>query len=159
MSLPDHTGRFVKDQIFPGTLASLEPIRRYIEATARAAGLDLGATYRLCLAVDEIATNVVIHGYEEAGLAGDLNIKGSVQGDSLIVELEDHGQRYHPDFQISIQPNEQGLPLESREIGGLGIPLARDNVDEIQYSTTDGSNVHRLFMRLPTKQGQGAGPA
>ena len=58
----------------PGTLDALSPIRDYVKAAAASAGLDHTATYNLLLAVDEIATNVVLHGYEEAGLQGDISI-------------------------------------------------------------------------------------
>ena len=48
----------------PGNFDALSPIRDYVKAAANAAGLDHTATYNLLLAVDEIATNVVVHGYE-----------------------------------------------------------------------------------------------
>ena len=46
----------------PGTLDALQPIRDYVKDLAKGAGLDDSAVYNLCLAVDEIATNVVLHG-------------------------------------------------------------------------------------------------
>lgn len=88
----------MEQQIFPGTVDALEPIRQYVAAAAQAAGLDRKAIYKLCLAVDEIATNIVLHGYQEAGLEGDLKIGTSLEGDSLVVRLEDHGKRYDPNF-------------------------------------------------------------
>ena len=57
---------------FPGTLDALEPLRAYVKEAGEAAGLDRSAVYNLCLAIDEIATNVVLYGYEQAGLAGDV---------------------------------------------------------------------------------------
>ena len=40
----------------PGTLEALAPLRTYATEAARGAGLDKKATYHLCLAIDEIAT-------------------------------------------------------------------------------------------------------
>ena len=54
--------------VVPGVLDSLSAIGRYVLGAAWAAGLDKRAAYRLRLAVDEIATNAVLHGYQEAGL-------------------------------------------------------------------------------------------
>ncbi len=45
----------------PGILDSLEPIRGYIKQAAAAANLEKKSTYRLILAVDEIATNIILH--------------------------------------------------------------------------------------------------
>ncbi|MGA9380780.1 MAG: ATP-binding protein, partial [Phormidium sp.] len=48
----------------PGTLDSLSKISDYVLSAASAAGLDKKASYKLRLAVDEIATNVIVYGYE-----------------------------------------------------------------------------------------------
>jgi len=138
----------VEQHIFPGTLDALEPIRKYVEHVAQSAGLDHKATYKLCLAVDEIATNVVIHGYEEAGLNGDLTIGALVENDNLVIQLEDHGKPYDPNFHSLPDPEDLAQQLESREIGGLGIYLALDGVDDIQYESSANANVHRFLVRL-----------
>ena len=139
----------MEQQIFPGTLDALEPIRKYVEAAAQSAGFDHKATYKLCLAVDEIATNVVIHGYEEAGLNGDLKIKASVDNDTLVISLEDQGKPYDPNLHTVPEADDLSQPLETRKIGGLGILLAQDGVDDLQYSATGEANVHRFTIRLP----------
>jgi len=138
----------VEQYKFPGTLDALEPIRKYVEGVAQSAGLDHKATYKLCLAVDEIATNVVLHGYEEAGLNGDLMIGSSMENDNLVIELEDHGKPYDPNFHALPNAEDLAERLESREIGGLGIFLALDGVDDIQYASSAKANVHRFIVRL-----------
>jgi anti-sigma regulatory factor (Ser/Thr protein kinase) len=139
----------VEQLTFPGTLDALEPIRKYVEAAAQSAGLDRKAVYKLCLAVDEIATNVALYGYEEAGLSGDFKIEASVDGDSLVIQLEDHGKPYDPNFHVGPDASDLSQPLETRKVGGLGILLAQDGVDNLQYSATEQGNVHRFFVRLP----------
>ncbi|MEQ8963773.1 MAG: ATP-binding protein, partial [Coleofasciculus sp. C2-GNP5-27] len=54
-----------------GTLDSLGAIAQYVLQAAQAANLDKKASYNLRLAVDEIATNIIIHGYEDVGLEGE----------------------------------------------------------------------------------------
>jgi anti-sigma regulatory factor (Ser/Thr protein kinase) len=49
----------MKSSTVPATLDSLGPIADYVMAAAAAAGLDRRASYRLRLAVDEIATNIM----------------------------------------------------------------------------------------------------
>jgi len=138
----------VEQQIFPRTLDALEPIRKYVQDAAQSAGLEHKAIYKLCLAVDEIATNVVLHGYEEAGLSGDLKIDASMDNNTLVIQLEDHGKPYDPNFHALPNADDLAESLEQREIGGLGIYLALDGVDDLQYTTTDKSNVHRFVVRL-----------
>lgn len=130
----------------PGNLDALSPIRDYVKAAANAAGLDHTATYNLLLAVDEIATNVVVHGYEEAGLHGDISVAAKNDGNRLVIELSDRGKSYDPDLHKG--PDAEGLSkeLSDRPIGGLGIMLAKDGVDDLQYQSTELGNVHRFII-------------
>ena len=80
----------------PGTLESLEPIRDYIKAAAEKTSLDKKRTYRLILAVDEIATNSIVHGYTEAGMDGDLAIWAEITDRSLTIVIEDSAPPYDP---------------------------------------------------------------
>jgi serine/threonine-protein kinase RsbW len=140
------------EKSFPGTLDSLEPIRDYVAQMAESAGLHTTAVYKLCLAVDEIATNIVTHGYDEAGLSGDILVRADVVGDKLQISLKDRGRAYDPDTHE--QPADTGLdlPLEDRRIGGLGIFLARTSVDQLEYATGEDGNVHRFIVELGRNQ-------
>lgn len=133
---------------FAGTLDSLEPIRNYVATAAASAGLDRSAIYKLCLAVDEIATNIITHGYEEAGLAGEIEISSEVLNNSFRIYLRDHGQPYAPDDHEQPADTDLGLPLEERRMGGLGILLAKDSVDELKYESGKDGNLHQFVLRL-----------
>ena len=136
------------EQTFPGTLDSLEPIRDFVAETATSAGLDRSTVYKLCLAVDEIATNVVTHGYDEAGLTGDLVIRAGESDNSFQVLLTDHGLPYDPQTHEQQSGTGLDLPLEDRRIGGLGILLARDSVDDLQYTAGPDGNVHHFVVKF-----------
>jgi anti-sigma regulatory factor (Ser/Thr protein kinase) len=132
----------------PGTLDALSPIRDYVKEAAVAAGLSHSATYNLLLAVDEIATNVIVHGYEEAGLQGNISVAATRQDDSLVIHLTDNGKSYDPHTHQEPHDEELFRELADRPIGGLGIMLAKDGVDDLQYESTDKGNVHRFVVRL-----------
>ena len=129
----------------PGTLDSLAPLREYVDRATLAAGLERRAAYRLRLAIDEIATNVITHGYEEAGLEGDLRLEIEIAEDALTIALEDTGAEYDP--QRKELPTDLHLPLEERAVGGLGIFLTLTGVDEFRYSRREGRNRNVFVMR------------
>ncbi|MCW5977343.1 MAG: ATP-binding protein [Bryobacteraceae bacterium] len=137
------------EQTFPGTLDSLEGVRDYVARAAGQAGFDRGKIYNLCLAVDEIVTNIVLHGYEEAGLSGDITLRADLDADEFVIRVEDHGKPYDPNAHRMPHPDDLSLPLEDRAIGGLGIMLAMDAVDDLQYDATAAGNVHRFIVKLP----------
>ena len=99
----------MKPLTVPGTLASLSLIRNYARAAAVEAGLDKKRAYRLELAVDEIATNIVNHGYQEAGLTGDVVVRARITAHALTITLEDTAVPFDP--RRLTRPEQIDLPL------------------------------------------------
>lgn len=128
----------------PGALDSLSAIGRYVLSAAALAELDKKTAYRLRLAVDEIATNVITHGYEEANRTGLLDIQAVINEAALTIILEDTGVAYQPD-EIS-EPAHLDRPLAERPMGGLGLYLAAQNVDQFRYERTDNRNRHTFVV-------------
>lgn len=135
----------MQEKRFPGTLDSLALIRQYVSNAARAAGLDSSRTYNLCLAVDEIATNIVLHGYEEVGLKGDIIVEALQERGRLIIRLLDHGRTYDPD---QVPEPDLKNPLKQQS-GGWGLFLSKSGVDQFDYTSTGSGNVHSFVVRLP----------
>ena len=73
----------------PATIDALRPIADYVMDAANEAGLEKKSAYRLRLAVDEIATNIVMHGYDESNSSGDVSIQADIDDKSLTITLED----------------------------------------------------------------------
>ena len=80
--------------ILPGTLDSLDDIRKYVAEAAASAGIGKRATYRLILPLDEIATNSIVHGYERQGLQGSLTLCSEVNETQPHIIFEDEGKMY-----------------------------------------------------------------
>ncbi|AFY71691.1 putative anti-sigma regulatory factor, serine/threonine protein kinase [Thalassoporum mexicanum PCC 7367] len=131
----------------PGKLDSLSPIAKYVMHAAGEAGLDKKAAYRLRLAVDEIVTNIILHGYEEAGLEGDVHIKADLDAATLTICVEDTGEKFDPASKED--PGDLSQPLENRSIGGLGVYLAFQGVDKFQYERTGKVNCNTFVMNRP----------
>lgn len=132
----------------PGTLDSLEVVGRYVLKAAAEAGLDKKATYRLRLSVDEIVTNIIVHGYEEAGMTGDVTISATTDEQTLSIIVEDTAQPFDP--RTRPEPTNLDRPLEERDIGGLGVYLAINGVDAFSYEYADNHNRNIFMMYLPT---------
>jgi serine/threonine-protein kinase RsbW len=126
--------------VLPGELESLSVIGRYVVDAATAAGLDRAVAYRLRLAVDEIATNVVVHGYQEANETGSVAVSATIDERTLTIAVEDTARPFDPTAATLPDDEELELPLEERDIGGLGVMLAREGVDDFRYERVDGRN-------------------
>ncbi len=137
----------MEDLTVPATLESLSPIGQYVIAAAQTAGLDRKASYRLRLAVDEIATNIITYGYAEAGLAGDVVVRAELAPESLTITLEDTARPFDPRGQDV--PDQIDRPLEERPIGGLGVFLATLGVDEFRYEYVGQRNRNIFVVKRP----------
>jgi anti-sigma regulatory factor (Ser/Thr protein kinase) len=133
----------------PGQLDSLRAIRDYvINATSRA-GLDKTLSNRMRLAVDEIVTNSIVHGYQESGTKGNVLIAADIDDDKLTIIVEDWAPYYDPTQHDMPTVEELGQPLDTRDIGGLGIFLAINGMDEFRYERVGDRNRSIFVMYRP----------
>ncbi|MDZ8227521.1 ATP-binding protein [Nostoc sp. ChiVER01] len=137
----------------PATLDSLSKIAEYVLAATASAGLDKKAAYRCRLAVDEIATNIISYGYDQAGYTGVLHLQADIDEQALTISIEDTGLAYNPCETKLPDKDELNMPLEERSIGGLGIYLALHEVDKFIYERINGKNRNIFIMyRIPSAQ-------
>ena len=130
--------------VVPGTLESTAAIRDFVKQAVTLAGIDDNKrSYRLQLAVDEIATNIVTYGYQEHGMSGDIEVLMELNDRELKIILIDTAIAFDPNSMPP--PSNIQDPLEMRQIGGYGIALAKKNVDRYEYEYIDGKN-HNVFV-------------
>jgi anti-sigma regulatory factor (Ser/Thr protein kinase) len=140
--------------IVPGRLDSLEKIRKFILLAADHAGLEKARSYKLSLAVDEIATNIINYGYTEAGVEGDISVEAEMDEQALTIKLDDTSGYYDPSSK-SLPPEENfSQPLGERAIGGWGVYLAIRSVDQFQYQRLKDHN-HNIFVMYRNAHGDG----
>jgi serine/threonine-protein kinase RsbW len=134
------------DLFVAAQVENLAEIRRFVREEAAALGAVEEAICDLELAIDEAACNIICHGYE--GLGGIIQVAVERDGDRLIVRLCDEAPLFDPTRYPL--PNVT-LPLEQRPLGGLGIFLIRQSVDEIAYRVPpEGGNELTLIKHLAT---------
>ena len=137
----------MQSKTFPGTVESIDLIRHYIAEIAQNAGLGKKASYNLKLAADEIATNIVLYGYEEPGLEGDIEVLHEQTGEALTVIFEDTTDPFDPLARELPDEEDLAKPLEERKIGGLGIFLTVKGVDDFSYERVGekNRNIFKMF--------------
>jgi anti-sigma regulatory factor (Ser/Thr protein kinase) len=132
------------------TLESLAAIRAFVVRESEAAGLDNRASYRLRLAVDEIVTNIVVHGRPaDAGAEATIGLDAVLADDRLTIVVEDRGPAFDPLTLETPEADDLKRPLEQRAIGGLGVFLAIRGVDEFRYERTSGANRNVFVVHRP----------
>lgn len=113
----------------PADLDALARISAFITEAAELAGLDERATWQVQLAVDEAATNIIQHAYDDE-TPGDLTLTWACESDRFVVTLRDHGRRFDPQ---NVPTPDITSSLEERQVGGLGIYLITRLMDEVRF--------------------------
>ncbi len=124
---------------------SLKLLRDYAVQAAEQAGLPKTRVEGLRMAVDEYATNIITYGYRDSGLDGVIDANATVDDDNLVISLIDTASAFDP----TMRPDPTNLddPLEERDIGGLGIMLVRQSVDEWRYERVGNQNCNHFVLR------------
>jgi anti-sigma regulatory factor (Ser/Thr protein kinase) len=124
-------------------VSQLETIRNFVEQHCAALRVDPSAAYDLLLAVEEIATNSIVHGYRRQ--PGTIDITVRQVADGLEISLRDYAPPFDP---TQIRAPDLSAPLARRPLGKMGIHLARQLVDSMTYDRTPaGANQLILAKR------------
>ncbi len=128
----------------PAELGFLAEVRALVREAARAADAAPDGADDLVQAVDEAATNTIVHGY--AGRPGWIEVALAVVGRDIVVTLEDGA----PAFDPTASPDpDMRVPALVRGPGGMGIRLMRMATDGLDYRPRDGGgNILTLTRSL-----------
>jgi anti-sigma regulatory factor (Ser/Thr protein kinase) len=125
-------------------LAGLARLAERVEGFGAAQGLPANVVNALNVVLDEAVSNAINHGYE-SGVRGEIAVRLRRAADGVLLEVEDDGKPFDP---LQAPPPDLSLPLERRPIGGLGIHLIRNLMDEVSYARIGGRNVLKMVKRL-----------
>ena len=96
--------------------------------------------YHLLVSIEEILTNIIKYGFDEEGIhpihVTFRHINGHIE-----MEFEDRGREFNP---LEIGEPDLDTPIENRQLGGLGIHLVRQMMDEAKYRREGDRNILML---------------
>jgi len=126
-----------------------------VSRLAQVAGLTHRQAYRMRLAAEEIATNIVTHGYR--GRSGRIDIDAGFDDEWVWLRLADDAPEFDPhvhDPSPRLAADPSMAPL-----GGFGLFLALSSVDCLEHVYTGGGNSNLLKVRRRPADGGNSGEA
>jgi anti-sigma regulatory factor (Ser/Thr protein kinase) len=115
-----------------------------LEAFARQNQLPARVLQAADLSLEEHITNILRYAYDDAQ-PRRICVRLDVLGGCLQIEVADDGRPFDP---LQKPRVDTSLPLEDKPVGGLGIHLIRQFMDEIQYCREANLNILRLRKRI-----------
>lgn len=125
-------------------LAELQWLNQLVSDFAEHHGLPSELVFRLTLVLEEIITNVISYGYEDA-MEHEISVRLSWEDPDMKIEVEDDGRPFNP---LEAPPPDMVKPLAERPVGGLGIHLVREMMDKLEYRRENDKNLLVLKTRV-----------
>jgi len=122
----------------------LADIGERVDRFATACGLSSDEAALVNLALDELVTNVIKYGYDDAD-EHRIHVTVTVDGGLLTLLMDDDGKPFNP---LEAPPPNLDLPIEERPIGGLGVFIVRSLADSLDYRREQGHNILTLTKKL-----------
>lgn len=145
MSAPElhqHASTIVR----PGVQASLPEFLAFANTACVRANVPHTVGFAVRLAVEEVCTNIIKHGYGGRSEAGPIALTISTNGNELTVTISDRAPLFRPD---DAAPPDIESEWDVRALGGLGWYLVRSSVDEVRHEPAEnGGNVVTLVKRM-----------
>ena len=124
----------------PAKLEGMDVILAFVSYLLDINGCSTKTRTQLRIAIEELYVNVTLYAYPDGD--GWAEIRGSVEDGVATFTLIDGGKPFDP---LAKEDPDTMLAGEDREIGGLGIFMVKNTMDEMTYEYRDGCN--RLIMR------------
>lgn len=113
-----------------------------LEEAMNACGFSAEEVLDTQLAVEEVITNIILHGYEKKG--GEIHLSCHFEDSRIRIRVADSAPQFDP---LSIPEPELEGDIDERRIGGLGIYLVRQVMDTLSYRYENNRNILTLEKR------------
>jgi sigma-B regulation protein RsbU (phosphoserine phosphatase) len=106
--------------------------------------LDQRIRRKINVALDDLLTNVIRYAYPQGG-DHLIEVRIELDKEGIRIQIQDDGMPFDPFDEV--EPDTE-LSLEDRDVGGLGIHLVEQMMDQVMYQRVDDKNVVQLFLQL-----------
>lgn len=136
------------------SLAELTRVMQMVDDFCGGVSASAADVSALHLALEEIVTNVITHGYShDASHCFTVQLE-AVATDRIRAVVRDDAAAYNPLARPEVNTD---LPLEARPVGGLGVHLVKKLMDVCLYEHRDGRNIFTVERKLSRMPGAAAG--
>lgn len=108
-------------------------------------GVPEDAIFVVSLSLDELVTNIVVHGGRGDPRVHEIVLRLRTEKDRVSAEIEDDGRAFNP---LDAPEPDLNASLLQRDPGGLGIHLARSLMDQVLYRRIGQRNFLTLTKRI-----------
>lgn len=126
--------------VVDATMENLSRIVAFVEEQLQAQGCPPKIQGQICVSVEELYVNIVNYAYHHSSgpCAISLCVSDLGQTKKMVLAIKDQGIPFNP---LDKEEPDISLSAQDRPIGGLGIYMVKQCMDQIVYEYQDGWNL------------------
>ena len=133
-----------KSIILANDISEISKLNQFVEEIGEEFSLSPAVVFNLTLVLEEAVVNVINYAYPKEEHES-IYLSARLHEGSIVLVLTDTGVEFDP----TLAPEADiTLSAEERPIGGLGIFLIRQIMNEVKYERIDGKNILTLEKKL-----------
>ena len=135
----------MKELDITAVLENLDTVLQFVDTHLEQAECSPKIQMQIDLAVEEIFVNIANYAYHPETGPATVRVEVRPDGSAVTITFIDQGIPFDP---LAKEDPDVTLPSEQRKVGGLGVFLVKQNMDDIQYEYLNGSNILTLKKEL-----------
>ena len=135
----------MKELKLTATVENLDEVLAFIDTELESVDCPMKVQMQLDVAVEELYVNIAHYAYAPG--TGEATVSIDITQDPLNVTItfKDSGIPFDPTAKADPDVT---LSAQERQIGGLGIYMAKKGTDEMKYEYKDGQNILSISKKL-----------
>lgn len=133
-----------KSIILANDLSEISRLCQFVEAVGEEFALSPDIVFNLNLVLEEAVVNVINYAYPKEEHES-IYLSAHLHEGSIVFVLTDTGKAFDP---TAAPDADVSLSADERQIGGLGIFLIRQIMNEVKYERIEGKNVLTLEKKI-----------
>ena len=133
-----------KSIILANDISEVSRLYEFIEEVGNDFSLTPDIVFNLNLVLEEAVVNIINYAYPKEDHQ-HIYLSAKMRDDSIVLVLTDTGKEFDP---TTAPEADVTLSADEREIGGLGIFLIRQIMNEVKYERIEGKNVLTLEKKI-----------
>ena len=133
------------NKTFPARVEALSDVLGFVDQVLEGYECPMKIQTAICVAIEEVFVNVAHYAYGEGEGNMTLSIGFDEEGRNITFRMTDKGIPFDP---LKKPDPDITLSADEREIGGLGIFIAKKTMDSIGYAYENGENVLTMIKKI-----------
>ncbi len=135
----------MKEITVDATLDNFERVKEFIETQLTQYDCPQKSCVQIIIATEEIYVNIANYAYHPHTGKVTITFDALQHPNKIQIQFMDSGTPFNP---LEKKDADISLPMLQREIGGLGILMAKKMMDLVEYSYTNEKNILTMQKKL-----------